>query len=245
MSRYKISWYSTIRMKIVIVVIIVCSVVLGGLSAYNTFNEQKVLTNDLAKLASVTSKRLSRHLIGPMWDLDNEQVKLTLEAEMLEENIQAIVVWDSDRKTIFSAQERDSNGRIQESNGAIVGDLIKSSSEVYNGEKVIGEVAVFVSKKQLNHQLEQSTTTNIISLIILIIVMAVVMTIVLNIIIIGPITRLARHADDISHGDLKQNIVAESNDEIGQLAEAFHRMQTSLRVAFKRIYIKTKQPDAL
>ena len=70
--------------------------------------------------------------------------------------------------------------------------------------------------------------------------MAIVMTIVLNITIIGPITRLAKHADDISHGDLKQNIVSESNDEIGQLADAFHRMQTSLRVAFKRIYAKTK-----
>jgi HAMP domain-containing protein len=34
--------------------------------------------------------------------------------------------------------------------------------------------------------------------------------------------------------------VPESNDEIGQLAEAFHRMQTSLRVAFKRIYTKAR-----
>ena len=240
MIKNKISWYSTIRMKIVMVVIIVCSIVLGGLSAYNTFNEQKALSNELSKLAKVTSERLSRHLIGPMWDLDNDLVNTTLEAEMLEDNIQAIVVWDSDKKTVFSAQERDANGQLQESNGAIAGDLIKSSSEVNNGENVIGEVAVFVSKQQLNRQLEQSTIANIISLIVLIIVMAIVMTIVMNMIIIGPITRLAKHADDISHGDLKQNIVAESNDEIGQLADAFHRMQTSLRVAFKRIYTKSK-----
>ena len=70
--------------------------------------------------------------------------------------------------------------------------------------------------------------------------MSVVMTVVMNQVIIGPITRLAKHAEDISHGDLKQAIVAESNDEIGQLANAFHRMQTSLRVAFKRIYAKAK-----
>lgn len=240
MIKNKISWYSTIRMKIVMVVIIVCSIVLGGLSVYNTLNEQKALSNELSKLAKVTSERLSRHLIGPMWDLDRDLVNTTLEAEMLEDKIQAIVVWDSDKKTIFSAQERDSNGRLQESNGAIAGDLIKSSSEVNNGENVIGEVAVFVSKQQLNRQLEQSTIANIISLIVLIIVMAIVMTIVMNVIIIGPITRLAKHADDISHGDLKQNIVAESNDEIGQLADAFRRMQTSLRVAFKRIYTKSK-----
>jgi methyl-accepting chemotaxis protein len=72
--------------------------------------------------------------------------------------------------------------------------------------------------------------------------MVFVMMIVMNLVIIGPITRLAKHADDISRGDLKQNIVAESNDEIGQLADAFQHMQTSLRLAFKRIYTKRRAP---
>ena len=241
MSKGNIRWYSTIRMKIVTVVILCCTIVLGGLSAYNTVNEQKELTNELERLARITSQRLSKHLIGPMWDLDNDLVDSTLEAEMLEDKIQAIVVWDSDTKAVFSARERGPVGNLQVSSGAIAGDLIKSSSDVNNGEKSIGEVAVFVSKKQLNQQLTQTAEASIITLIALIIAMAIVMTIVMNQVIIGPITRLAQHADDISHGDLKQNIVAESNDEIGQLAEAFHRMQTSLRVAFKRIYLKSKK----
>ncbi len=238
MSKGKIRWYGTIRIKIIVVVIISCTIVLGGLSVFNTLNEQKVLSNDLFKLANVTSQRLSKHLIGPMWDLDSDLVDDTIDAEMLEENIQAIVIWDGDTKEVFSARERGPGGRLIESTGAIAGDLIKSSSKVNNGSKDIGEVAVFVSKDQLKKQLAQSTISNIITLLILIVVMAIIMTIVMSQIIIGPITRLAKHADDISHGDLKQNIKAESNDEIGQLAEAFHRMQTSLRVAFKRIYAK-------
>ena len=88
--------------------------------------------------------------------------------------------------------------------------------------------------------LTASTIANLITLLALVTVMAIVMTIVMNQIIIGPITRLAKHAEDISHGNLKQKIRPESRDEIGQLAEAFHRMQTSLRVAFKRIYAKAK-----
>ncbi len=240
MSKSNIRWYRTIRMKVVAVVIISCVLVLGSLSAFNTVSEQKQLSADLQKLARVTSQRLSKHLIGPMWDLDKDLVDSTLEAEMLEDNIQAIVVWDEGAGQVFSARERSPGGRLVESNGAIAGDLIKSVNDVNNGTKSIGEVAVFVSKQQLNRQLAASTLANVITLVVLIIVMAVVMTIVMNQIIIGPITRLAKHADDISHGDLKQNIVPESHDEIGQLAEAFHRMQTSLRVAFKRIYAKTK-----
>lgn len=240
MSKDKISWYSTIRMKVVLVVVISCTVVLGGLSAYNTINEQTRLNADLTKLARVTTQRLSNHLIEPMWDLDRELVNTTLEAEMLEDNIHAIVVWDEDKSTIFAARERAANGLPTASNGAVTGDLIKAQVGVSNGTKEIGQVAVFVSKEQLNRQLQASTLANLITLLAMIMVMAVVISIVMNQVIIGPITRLAKHADDISHGDLKQNIVAESNDEIGQLAEAFHRMQNSLRVAFKRLYAKTK-----
>ena len=240
MSKSSIAWYLTIRMKIIGVVIITGIVVFGGLSAFNMYTEQKALTTDLENLARVTSQRLSKHLIGPMWDLDNDLVDSTLEAEMLEDDIQAIIVRDGDKKTLFSARERGLDGRLKESSGSVSGDLFKSSSDVNTGDQVIGEISVFVSKKQLKNQLTQSIVANLITLVVLILVMAIVMVIALNVIIIGPITRLAKHADDISHGDLKQNIVAESSDEIGQLAEAFHRMQTSLRVAFKRIYAKAK-----
>lgn len=240
MSSGDIRWYSTIRLKIILVVIISCTFVLGGLSVFNMYQEQQVLSKELSKLAEVTSTRLSKHLIGPMWDLDNEQVDDTLEAEMLEEAIQAIVIWDADTKQVFSARERGADGRLIESNGAIAGDFIQSTRKVNNGNKDIGEVSVFVSRKNLDNALAESIVSNLITLLILILVMAIIMTVVMSQIIIGPITRLAKHADDISHGDLKQTIKVESNDEIGQLAEAFHRMQTSLRVAFKRIYAKTK-----
>ncbi len=240
MSTVKIRWYKTIRTKVILVVILSCTLVLGGFSAYNIINEQRRLSSDLTELARVTTQRLSKHLIGPMWDLDKELVDSTLEAEMLESNIEAIVVWDEDKSTIFSARERGLDGLPTVSTGAVTGDLIKAQVSVNNGQKDIGELAVFVSKAELNRQLAASTITNLITLVAVISVLAVVITIVMNQVIVGPITRLAKHADDISHGDLKQNIVPESNDEIGQLAEAFHRMQNSMRVAFKRLYAKTK-----
>ena len=84
MSIGKIRWYSTIRTKIIMVVIISCTIVLGGLSVFNTINEQKSLSSDLTKLAKVTSTRLSKHLIGPMWDLDSNLVDATIEADWLE-----------------------------------------------------------------------------------------------------------------------------------------------------------------
>lgn len=43
---------------------------------------------------------------------------------------------------------------------------------------------------------------------------------------------------DLTSYSIKQSIVPESQDEIGQLPETFQRMQTSRRIAFKSIYKK-------
>jgi methyl-accepting chemotaxis protein len=45
-----------------------------------------------------------------------------------------------------------------------------------------------------------------------------------------PIIHLTRVADDISKGDISKPVEKESNDEIGDLAEAFERMRVSLKV---------------
>ena len=49
-------------------------------------------------------------------------------------------------------------------------------------------------------------------------------------IISRPITNLTRAADDISKGEITKPVEKETNDEIGDLAEAFERMRVSLQV---------------
>lgn len=238
MSNNKYKWFNTIRMKVILVVIASCTIVLGSLSIYTTISEQAALSNDLNTLAKVTTQRLSKHLIGPMWDLDKDLVEDIIEAEMLEDKIQAIIIWDVETSELFAARERAPDGSLVSSTGAITGDLIKASGIVNNGSQDIGEVTVFLSKKGLRENLQQSTIHGVVTLLVLILIMLFIITAVMNHLMIGPIKRLAKHADDISHGDLKQDIIAESNDEIGQLAVAFQRMQISLRVAFKRLHAK-------
>ncbi|MCP5050806.1 MAG: HAMP domain-containing protein [bacterium] len=45
-----------------------------------------------------------------------------------------------------------------------------------------------------------------------------------------PITNLTQAAEDISKGDISKPVEKETNDEIGELAEAFERMRVSLKV---------------
>jgi methyl-accepting chemotaxis protein len=53
--------------------------------------------------------------------------------------------------------------------------------------------------------------------------------------IVTPITKLTDVAERMSLGDLNMQINIPSKDEIGQLAQAIKRMQTSLRLAMERL----------
>ena len=53
--------------------------------------------------------------------------------------------------------------------------------------------------------------------------------------IVEPIERLVRAADAISLGNLGQSVRPESNDEVGDLAQALQRMRLSLDAAMERL----------
>ncbi|WP_088241898.1 Tll0287-like domain-containing protein [Calothrix rhizosoleniae] len=53
--------------------------------------------------------------------------------------------------------------------------------------------------------------------------------------VVQPLTRMAQVAEVISKGDLKAEFQKLSNDEVGQLAEAFTRMKTSFALAMRRL----------
>ena len=53
--------------------------------------------------------------------------------------------------------------------------------------------------------------------------------------IVTPITKLTDVAERMSLGDLNMQINIPSKDEIGLLAQAIKRMQTSLRLAMERL----------
>lgn len=71
-------------------------------------------------------------------------------------------------------------------------------------------------------------------IIIIIAIVAIISGVVLSFIygkrISLPIVNLTKAAEDISKGEISKPVAKETNDEIGELAEAFERMRVSLKV---------------
>jgi methyl-accepting chemotaxis protein len=240
----KVSWYSTIRIKLITVIILTTTLVLGvtGYFAYKYTESSKIA--ELNDLANVTADRLSVHLVIPMWDLDVVQVNELLEAEMREQKVSGVIVRDEDDTSLFAAKERDSSGAVIDSVGAITGDLISQTRNIVNDEKKIGTVSVFITRTFLERELSQFAQGVLIVIIGLNFIMLIIMALALGQLLISPLKQLASVAEKISRGDLNQTIDIHSNDEIGSLANAFGKMQTSLRIVIRRMSKTTQKGGA-
>jgi methyl-accepting chemotaxis protein len=230
-----ISWLKTIRTKIITATIVTTTLVLGvsGYFAYKYTETSK--SQELQQLAEVTADRLSQHLEVPMWDVDYDQVGKLLEAEMKELKIAGIAVRDEDKKSLFSARERNNQGGVVESQGNLTGNYVNATREVKRGDKIIGNVNVILTPSYLKLELLQFAQGIGGIVIILNLVMLIIIGTVLGRVIVRPLKRLAANAERISQGDLNQEIEIHSGDEIGYLASTLNRMQLSLRVAISRL----------
>ena len=235
MATTKIAWYRTIRIKLIAVIILVTSTILGmtGYLAYRYIDQREYA--QLSELAEVSAMRLAHHLVIPMWNLDREQVSDLLAAEMQERRVAAIVIRDEDSSTLFAAKERARDGSVVESIGSVAGDFVVADMKVLRNDEEIGTVSVFVTPRFTDLELQNFGQGVVVTVLILNILIFLVMMMMLGRLLINPIMMLAAGAERISTGDLNQKFDTTRRDELGYLATTFSKMQSSLRLAIRRL----------
>lgn len=236
---YRISFFNSIKAKIVFIILILNTSILGGFALYNSLISREKMQSNLHNLSEVTATRLSKHLTIPLWDLDKEQVEETLRSEMLEKQIHTIVVRDSDGKTVFVGKERDNNWNVQDlkrqlANARIPG-MIESSKDIEKSGEKIGNIEVYLTPKFLQDELKQSIVSVVLSVLVLDVVIFFALLIALQRLIIKPIGKLAEAAESMSMGNLDVSIEVNSVDEIGHVGHAMERMKVSLQMAMRRL----------
>ena len=234
-KRTKIGWRRSIRIKILATSVLIATLVLSssGYVLYDYVERNK--TAELKEFTDNAAQRLSKHIEEPMWNVDNDQVGRLIEAEMAEVRIAGIVVRDEDRRTLFAGRERTSAGTIVESNGDVLGSHDFAREDVTRDGKMIGAITVFVSQDALQKELLFLTRITIVLVLTLDIVMLIGLGLMLGRLVIRPLERLAHHAEEVSLGRQSEQIAMGTQDEIGSLAEAMGRMQTSLKMAMDRL----------
>jgi HAMP domain-containing protein len=102
--------------------------------------------------------------------------------------------------------------------------------------EVVGAQIVSVPMSLPFEKARQAFNTFMVSLISVFAVLIIILNIMLRVVVVSPVTRMARIADQISKGDMEAEELSEKGkDEISVLATSFNRMRRSLEKAFKML----------
>ncbi len=230
----------SIRTKVILITLLCTTTILMVVGVFDTL---KVLENEkaqLTKLVGVTAERLAHHLIIPVWDIDYERISNAITAEMLENNLLAIAVYDEDGKSILGARERDRSWSITASSGVVTDAFAKASSSIENEGQKIGRVDVYISDQFINQNIQSLIIKEVSRVLLLNAAIFIVLLLFLGRYLIEPVRILAGKAIDISTGKLNTSIEIDSNDEIGMLADSLIRMQKSMIFVIKKMQQKGK-----
>ncbi len=229
-TRKKVGWNQSISFRVVILIFFASALVIGasGFVGYKYVEKTKVA--EFENLASVTASRLSQHLVTPMWDVNHEGVGELLEAEMGESKLSLILVYDEDNNSIFAGRKRSTTGITSTKVGESIGKF-SNSQVVSNGDKTLGRVDVKLSENILQNELWTFAKGITLAAIIICLVLTLVTSIEVSSMVVKPLKRLTDNAEQISRGDLRQEIDVSRYDEIGYLGSTIDRMQYALRLA--------------
>ncbi len=232
----KIFWMNRIQVRMSAILIFLTTVILLVYALFNYQMEKSAMNEEISLFAEITTTRLSNHLVEPFWALDDDLLKDSINSEMMDKQIYAILIRDRNGKTIYMGRKRGKNWNIIETTDEINdSSLTMRRMNIVKGDDKIGAVEVYLTPEFMEEELKRSTIYMIIAVIILDIILFISIYSILKRMIIRPIMQLTDAAEQMSMGDLNVQFNIRTKNEIGLLIKALERMQTSLRFAMERL----------
>jgi nitrate/nitrite-specific signal transduction histidine kinase len=236
-TQQKVSWLHSIQTQVAFATIVITTLILGGFAIYNTIVTKQQMEAELNQLAKITAARLSKHLVIPLWDLDQNSAEEAVKAEMLEQQIYAIIVRDSNGTSTFAGKTRNRSWEAVDLQLASVGaqGMATGSQDITNRGEVIGKVEVYMTPQFLQAKLHQTTLEIVIQLVVLDLLIFLAVFLILRKLILQPVDKLTEAAESMSMGNLGTKISIRSKNELKMVADAMDRMRESLQITMNEL----------
>ncbi len=221
--------YKSMIYKVSLVVIIGISLVLSSFGIYIYKQNAEELMDELNNTLVLSTKRIANSLSNPLYNYDTKTIQSIALSEMENKLISGIFIWETGDEKVLFGYVRGSEGTIIIADKLLPSkENISGNSDIRYGNKNIGKVKVYLTKKYLTKTLEKIMLSSIFQIIISDAVLAVIMIAMINIIIISPISQLTKATIEMSSGNLDQSIKINSKDEIGMLGNSFLLMRDAV-----------------
>lgn len=238
---------NSIRIRLIVLFIVVTATTLGVFGMYARFQLSRNLENRFSQLTHATLTRLEISVSEPMWNFDSSGIFSILEAEMLQSEVNAIQVFDSQMRPFVSAT-RDIQGHIvagsalDSSKGVSVEtDLFRGGQDAVSAlpagtkRKPLGHVVVYFSRDQIDEALHADAVRWIAEALVIDLVLVLALTLSLGM-VFKPLRRLRDALFDLARqtGDEVQELPETERTEFGEVIQGFNQTQRKLKQVMLR-----------
>ncbi len=200
----KIRWRGSIQMKLSVILILLITIILAIYAFVSYRTTKSEMTKKLHNLSEITADRLSKSLISSVWNVEKRTVEDTIKAEMMEERIYAITVWEGNNKTAFASMARNDNWDIIRSDNKTKQDTAETSKYIVKIRDIVkknaklGLVKISVTPKFMEQELKKFVAKIVITAFIIDIALFFAIFVCVRKFLIRPINRIVKALNDIA-----------------------------------------------
>ncbi|NHZ47495.1 ATP-binding protein, partial [Nitratidesulfovibrio liaohensis] len=183
------------------------------------------LHRDIEDFARRQAVRVARQLQVPAWNLDAMSISAVLAAEMEDQRVYAVALFERDGTTLLGGMQRDGDWRPVPWSGAIGGDFVTEREVLAHMGEEIGSVVVMVSPRGIDDALSAMVRESAVRVTLVGFVLVVLIILILRRTVVVPVAGLAQVARRVAEErNYALRAVRHGQDEIGRLVDAFNTM---------------------
>ncbi|GGY02547.1 sensor histidine kinase [Paludibacterium paludis] len=221
---------NSIKAKLTVWLIVGVTIILGITGFISYANNKRQGEADYQALRLALKERLALSLPHGVWQLDDQYIRLTLDAELGWPSLTAIRIRGDAGLNV--GRIRDGKGGIRDmtpSEQPSADDILKVPI-VYQGKELLGEATVFLSRQSLASTLQARLMEIIAQIIVLDILILILMTYALRHFVFHPLTELQMALNHAASSDALNDATLEfkQDNEFGEVARSFNRIVTRI-----------------
>ncbi|MGO9372600.1 MAG: hypothetical protein ACLQBD_10945 [Syntrophobacteraceae bacterium] len=180
----------SVQVRLSIIIVVVTTLILSGYTAFDYMIKKKMMMGDIKNHAEITSIRLGKALVDPLWNIDKKAIDDLIASEMTEKDMFAVLVSEGKDDKVLKGVKRDSNWNPIAVQEKIDGDYITKRTDIVRGAEKLGSVEVFVTPKFVLETLRSALINLCVAFTILNLVLLISVTISIRRIIINPVSNI-------------------------------------------------------
>ncbi|MEG6505592.1 hybrid sensor histidine kinase/response regulator [Nitratidesulfovibrio sp. 1201_IL3209] len=218
-----------IQTRLGLLITLATTVMLLVFMATDYIATSRKMHRDIEEFARRQAVRVARQLQVPAWNLDAVSISAVIAAEMEDQRVYAVTLFERDGATLLGGMQRDGDWRpvpwSGATNGTSGGDFITEREILAHHGEEIGSVVVMVSSRGIGEALSAMVRENAVRVTVVGLTLVVLIILILRRTVVVPVAGLALVARKVAEErNYALRAARHGHDEIGRLVDAFNSM---------------------